>query len=99
LVTNTGEDDDALLRKMNTGLLVTELMGQGVNIVTGDYSRGAAGFWVENGVIQYPVHEITIAGSLPEMFEQIIAIGAQQETRGSISTGSVLIEKMRIAGT
>lgn len=99
LVTNTGEDDDALLRKMNTGLLVTELMGQGVNIVTGDYSRGAAGFWVENGVIQYPVHEVTIAGSLPEMFQQIIAIGAQQETRGSISTGSVLIEKMRIAGS
>jgi len=99
LVTNTGEDDQALLQKMGTGLLVTELMGQGVNIVTGDYSRGAAGFWVENGVIQYPVHEITIAGSLPEMFQQIIAIGEQQETRGSVSTGSILIEKMRIAGS
>ena len=98
LVSNTGEDDDALLKKMGTGLLVTELMGQGVNIVTGDYSRGAAGFWVENGVIQYPVHEITIAGSLPDMFQQIVAIGAEQETRGSISTGSILIENMRIAG-
>ena len=98
LVSNTGEDDQALLQKMGTGLLVTELMGQGVNIVTGDYSRGAAGFWVENGVIQYPVHEITIAGSLSDMFQQIVAIGAEQETRGSVSTGSVLIENMHVAG-
>ena len=98
LVSHTGESDQALLAKMGTGLLVTELMGQGVNVVTGDYSRGAAGFWVENGVIQYPVHEVTIAGSLREIFSSIVAIGAEQERRGAISTGSVLIEKMSIAG-
>jgi PmbA protein len=98
LVSHTGESDQELLAKMGTGLLVTELMGQGVNVVTGDYSRGAAGFWVENGVIQYPVHEVTIAGSLRDIFSSIVAIGAEQERRGAISTGSVLIEKMSIAG-
>ena len=74
------------------------MMGQGVNIVTGDYSRGAAGFWVENGVIQYPVHEVTIAGTLQEMFANIVAIGAERDARGSVSTGAVLLEKMKIAG-
>ena len=83
---------------MGRGLVVTELMGQGVNGVTGDYSRGAAGFWVENGAIAYPVHEITIAGNLREMFEQIVAVGSDVDTRGGIRTGSVLIEQMTIAG-
>ena len=89
---------EALLREMNTGLLVTELMGQGVNMVTGDYSRGAAGFWVENGVIQYPVEEITIAGNLKDMFMAIVAIGNDVERRGNIRSGSVLIERMTVAG-
>ncbi len=87
-----------LLTTMDTGLYVTELMGQGVNIVTGDYSRGAAGFWVEHGVIQYPVEEITIAGNLKDMFKAIIAIGNDVDLRGNIRTGSVLIEQMSIAG-
>jgi PmbA protein len=97
-IQHTGESDQEMLAKLGTGLLVTELMGQGVNIVTGDYSRGAAGFWVENGIIQYPVHEITIAGNLTDMLMNIVAIGAVQETRGSVKTGSVLIESMQIAG-
>jgi PmbA protein len=88
----------AMLKKLGTGLFVTELMGQGVNYVTGDYSRGAAGYWVEKGVIQYPVHEITIAGHLGEMFKQIVAVGADAYTYGSKTIGSVLIEKMKIAG-
>jgi PmbA protein len=91
-------DFDGLLRQMDTGLLVTELMGQGVNMVTGDYSRGAAGFWVENGVIQYPVEEITIAGNLKDMFMAIVAIGNDIERRGNIRSGSVLIERMTVAG-
>lgn len=98
IVSDTGETDEELLRKMGTGLLVTELMGQGVNIVNGDYSRGAAGFWVENGVIQYPVHEITIAGNLRDMFKNIVAIGKQREVRGALQTGSVLIDSMQIGG-
>jgi PmbA protein len=94
-----GEHDfAALLKQLNTGLWVTELMGQGVNKVTGDYSRGAAGFWVENGQIQYPVEEITIAGNLKEMFRQIVAIGNDVDLRGNIRTGSVLVERMSIAG-
>jgi PmbA protein len=92
------EDFDALMRKMGRGLVVTELMGQGVNGVTGDYSRGAAGFWIENGAIAYPVHEITIAGSLKEMFRQILAVGTDVDARGGVRTGSILIEKMTIAG-
>jgi PmbA protein len=99
LLSSTGESDKELLEKMGTGLIVTELMGQGVNIVNGDYSRGAAGFWVENGVIQYPVHEITIAGNLKDMFQNIVAIGAETEHRGSIQTGSILIESMQVAGS
>lgn len=88
----------ALLKQMGTGLLVTELMGQGVNLVTGDYSRGAAGFWVENGEIQYPVAEITIAGSLPTMLQQIVAVGDDVEQRSNIRTGSILIESMKVSG-
>ncbi len=87
-----------LLRQMHTGLLVTELMGQGINLVTGDYSRGAAGFWVENGVIQYPVHEITVAGNLGDLFAHIVAIGDDTDTRGNIHTGSILVERMTVAG-
>lgn len=98
IVSDSGQSDAELLKTMGTGLYVTEMMGQGVNIVTGDYSRGAAGFWVENGVIQYPVHEVTIAGSLQEMFANIVAIGAERDARGSVSTGAVLLEKMKIAG-
>ncbi|MFM4964395.1 metalloprotease PmbA [Aeromonas bivalvium] len=97
-VSNTGQDLPALLREMGTGLLVTELMGQGVNIVNGDYSRGAAGFWVENGEIAYPVEEITIAGNLNEMFRQIVAVGTDQDERSSLKTGSVLVENMKLAG-
>jgi PmbA protein len=83
---------------MGKGLLVTEMMGQGVNMVTGDYSRGAAGFWVENGEIQFPVEEITIAGNLKQMFAGLAAVGRDEEHRGSIRTGSWLLEPMTIAG-
>jgi len=92
-------DFAGLLKEMDKGLLVTEMMGMGVNIVTGDYSRGAAGFWVENGEIQYPVEEITIAGNLRDMFKGIAAVGSDVDTRGNTRTGSVLIERMTIAGT
>ncbi|WP_163832512.1 metalloprotease PmbA [Spartinivicinus ruber] len=88
----------SLVKKMDKGLLVTELMGQGVNIVTGDYSRGAAGFWVENGEIQYPVSEVTIAGNLKDMFSKIVAVGNDVDYRGNIRTGSILIESMTVAG-
>jgi PmbA protein len=87
-----------MLALMGNGLLVTELMGQGVNGVTGDYSRGAAGFWVENGNITYPVHEVTIAGNLKDMYRHIVDVGADIDVRGGIRTGSVLIEEMTIAG-
>ena len=97
-LTRPGDDLPAMLRKLGTGLFVTELMGQGVNYVTGDYSRGASGYWVENGVIAYPVHEITIASNLRDMFQQIVAVGADAYTYGSKTIGSVLIEKMKIAG-
>ena len=89
---------EAILRELGTGLLVTELMGQGVNGVTGDYSRGASGFWVENGVIGDPVHEITIAGNLKDMYRNIAAIGSDVDLRGSVRVGSVLISEMTIAG-
>ena len=96
--TMPGDDLDAMLRKLGRGLFVIELMGQGVNYVTGDYSRGAAGFWVEGGKIAYPVHEITIAGNLREMLLDIVAVGSDAYTSGSRTIGSVLIEKMKIAG-
>ncbi|WP_019141475.1 metalloprotease PmbA [Noviherbaspirillum massiliense] len=92
------DDFEAMMKKLGTGLLVTELMGQGVNYVTGDYSRGASGFWVENGVIQYPVEEITIAGTLKDMFRQMVAVGTDTLVRGTKETGSILIESMTIAG-
>lgn len=98
LVQDSGQDFRQLLSQMGSGLLVTELMGQGVNIVNGDYSRGAAGFWVENGEIVYPVHEITIAGNLKDMLMNIQAVGTDTETRGAVQTGSVLIGQMQIAG-
>lgn len=98
-LTRPKDDFRAMLRKLGTGLLVTELMGQGVNYVTGDYSRGAFGYWVENGVIQHAVQEITIAGHLADMFQRIVAVGADTITRGSKTTGSILIERMAVAGT
>jgi len=89
---------EALLRELDTGLWVTELMGHGVNLVTGDYSRGASGFWVEKGQIQYPVHEITIAGNLNTMFQNIVAVGSDVDVRGGIRCGSLLLEQMTVAG-
>jgi PmbA protein len=89
---------EELLKQMGTGLYVTELMGQGVNGVTGDYSRGASGFWVENGVIAYPVHEITVAGNLKDMFQRIVAVGSDVDYRGGLFTGSVLVDDITIAG-
>ena len=97
--TKKGDDFAGMLRKMGRGLLVTELMGQGTNYVTGDYSRGASGFWVENGVIQYPVEEITIAGNMKDIFQQIVAVGNDVLTRGNKQTGSILIENMVVAGS
>ncbi|MBP6780948.1 MAG: metalloprotease PmbA, partial [Ottowia sp.] len=97
-LTRAGDDLDEMLRKLGTGLFVIELMGQGVNYVTGDYSRGASGFWVENGRIAYPVQEITIAGNLREMFLGLQAVGADAYTYGSKTVGSVLIDRMTVAG-
>ncbi|MBU3698339.1 metalloprotease PmbA [Dechloromonas sp.] len=99
LIIEPGELDFAgLLRKMNRGLLVTELLGHGINYVTGDYSRGAAGYWVENGVIAHPVEEITIAGNLRQMLAGVVAVGNDVQVRGSKQTGSILIERMTVAG-
>lgn len=99
LTVRTGKKNLAeLLQAMGTGLLITELMGQGVNLVTGDYSRGVGGYWVENGEVQYPVHEITVAGRLQEMYMNIAEIGSDVDIRGNILTGSILIEEMMIAG-
>ena len=97
--TKKADSFEGMLKKMGRGLLVTELMGQGTNYVTGDYSRGASGYWVENGVIQYPVEEITIAGNMKDMFQQIVAVGNDVLTRGNKSTGSILIENMVVAGS
>lgn len=84
---------------MGTGLLVEELIGYGVNAVTGDYSRGAVGQWVENGEIQYPVHEVTIAGNLRDLYSRIVAVGCDQDPRGGIRCGSILVDGMTIAGS
>jgi PmbA protein len=97
-VRSDGPDFAGMLKKMGRGLLVTELLGQGVNPVTGDYSRGAAGYWVEGGEIAYPVEEITIAGNLKEMFKRIVAIGSDVVVRSGRSAGSILVESMKIAG-
>jgi PmbA protein len=98
-LTQASDDLDAMLKKLGTGLFVTEMMGQGVNYVTGDYSRGASGFWVENGHIAFPVQEITIAGNLKDMFQGIQAIGSDEYTLGAKTIGSVLINRMKIAGS
>jgi PmbA protein len=98
-LTQAGDDLDAMLAKLHRGLFVIELIGQGVNGVTGDYSRGAVGFWVERGRMAYPVHEVTIAGNLREMLKGIVAVGADAYTSGSRTTGSILIERMKVAGS
>ncbi|WOH35879.1 metalloprotease PmbA [Thalassotalea fonticola] len=98
LISANDGDFEAMLKTLGTGLLVTELMGQGVNVVNGDYSRGAAGFWVENGQIQYPVSEITIAGNLKDIFKAVVATGSDYDLRGSIKTGSIIIEEMQVSG-
>ncbi len=97
IVQSTGQNFAELLKKMGTGLLVTEVLGHGLNMVTGDYSRGAAGFWVENGVIAYPVEEITIAGNMADMLKNMVAIGNDVNKNSSKQTGSILIEKMTVA--
>ncbi len=97
-IAGQGASFNDLLKQMGTGLVVTELMGQGVSGITGDYSRGAAGYWVENGVIQYPVSEITIAGNLKDMWRNIVTVGSDIETRSNIQCGSVLLPEMKIAG-
>jgi PmbA protein len=98
-LTRAGDDLDAMLNRLGTGLFVTELMGSGVNYVTGDYSRGASGFWVERGRIVYPVHEITIAGNMKSMLKGIQAVGADSYNYGSKTVGSVLIDRMKVAGS
>ena len=98
-LTRASDDLDAMIRKLGTGLLVTELMCQGVNYVTGDYSRGASGFWVENGQIAYPVHEITIAGNMKDMLRGIEAVGADAYNYGAKTVGSILVNRMKVAGS
>jgi PmbA protein len=97
--TQAHDDLDAMLKKLGTGLFVTELMGQGVNYVTGDYSRGASGFWVENGQIAFPVEEITIAGKLKDMLMGIQAVGADAYNYGAKTVGSILVNRMKVAGS
>jgi PmbA protein len=97
--TAPGDDFVAMLRKLDTGLLVTELIGQGVNYVTGDYSRGASGYWVQGGRIAFPVEEITIAGNLRDMFASIQAVGADRIVRGNRVTGSILIDSLAVGGS
>lgn len=99
MISHSDQDLSDLIKEMGTGLLVTELMGHGINLVTGDYSRGASGFWVEHGEIQYPVEEITIAGNLKEMFAHLVAVGNDVDHRGNILTGSLWVHKMTIAGS
>jgi PmbA protein len=98
-LTKPGDDLDAMLQKLGTGLFVTELMGQGVNYVTGDYSRGASGFWVEKGRIAHPVHEITIAGNMAAMLKGIEAVGADTYNYGAKTVGSILVNRMKVAGS
>jgi PmbA protein len=99
IVQGNGGDLSSLLKQMGTGLMVEELIGQGVNAVTGDYSRGVVGLWIENGEIQYPVHEVTIAGNLRDLYGRIAAIGDDQDLRGGIRCGSLLVDEMMIAGS
>ena len=98
VVPGSGKDKAALIREMGRGLVVEELIGQGVNGVTGDYSRGAVGYWVEDGEIAYPVHEVTIAGNLRDLYQRIAAVGDDQDVRSGIRCGSILVEEMTIAG-
>jgi PmbA protein len=98
-LTQPGDNLDEMLKKLGTGLFVIELMGQGVNYVTGDYSRGASGFWVENGEIAYPVHEITIAGNMKTMLEGIEAVGADAYNYGAKTVGSILVNRLKVAGS
>jgi PmbA protein len=97
-IDSSGQSFDELLREMDSGLVVSELMGQGTNLVTGDYSRGAAGFWVEGGEIQYPVDEITVAGNLRDMYRQLVAVGSDDDIPGSVRTGSWLFDHMTVGG-
>lgn len=100
LLVNPGEfSASELMQQMGTGLLVTEVMGQGVSMVTGDYSRGAAGFWIENGEVQFPVDEVTIAGNLKDMFMAIEAVGTDIDDRSGIQCGSILMGKLTVAGS
>ena len=98
IVSDSGHSFDELLREMDTGLLVTELMGHGTNLVTGDYSRGAAGFWVEGGEIRYPVEEVTVASNMADMFKGLVGVGTDNDIPGSIDTGSWLVDSMTVAG-
>ena len=98
IVPGTTDGLESMIREMGTGLVVHELIGQGVNAVTGDYSRGAVGHWVENGEIAYPVHEVTVAGNLRDLYARIVAIGRDQDLRGGIRCGSILVDEMTIAG-
>lgn len=99
-IVSAGDDNfAAMLKKLGTGLMVTDFLGHGANIVTGDFSQGAAGFWVENGVIQYPVEEITVAGNLRDMFKNLVAVGSDIDWRGNIVTGSVLLDKLVVGGS
>ncbi|MFB3105307.1 MAG: metallopeptidase TldD-related protein, partial [Pseudomonadales bacterium] len=98
LVPGNADDMESLIKSMDRGFLVQELIGQGVNAVTGDYSRGAVGHWVENGELSYPVHEITIAGNLKDLYQRISAIGNDQDLRSGIRCGSLLVDAMTIAG-
>ena len=98
-LTDPNDDLDAMLRRLGTGLFVTELMGSGVNYVTGDYSRGASGFWVEKGRIAYPVHEITIASNMLAMLKGILAVGADRYNYGAKTVGSNLLKRMKVAGS
>ncbi|MGH8596103.1 MAG: metallopeptidase TldD-related protein, partial [Gammaproteobacteria bacterium] len=98
VVSDQSASYEQLVRQMDTGLIVTDLMGFGVNLLTGDYSRGASGFWVEHGALAYPVEEITIAGNLRDMFREVVATGSDRELQSSIRTGSILLSEMTIAG-
>ncbi len=98
VIGSNGPDLPGMLKKLGRGLFVTDLMGQGANLLTGDYSRGASGYWVENGEIAYPVEEITVAGNLKGMFRGIAAVGSDEVVRGAYRCGSILVDNMTVAG-
>jgi PmbA protein len=99
VVSSDGPDLPGMLKKMGRGLFVTELLGHGINLLTGDYSRGAAGYWVEDGAIAYPVEEITVAGNLKDMFRGIASVGSDRVVRGAYDCGSILVDNMTVAGS